>query len=162
MKNKNEKPPLESKCGSYKITCNANKRAYYGMSINVDARDVSCMNQLRSGSHHCVDMQSDFSKFGEEKFKFEVLERTPDYVSASLSEISHLVKAIGKKENVYNVIGKNVRGDKHISTIITTSIAFKKANIDALKETAESGNQSVSWIVNRLVEMLLSGRVDLR
>lgn len=149
-------------CGSYKITCLANKRAYYGMSINLNSREINHFSRLRRGSHHCVELQNDFTKYGEKKFKFEVIEKTPDYLSASLSECDHMMRAVNRKEKIYNYFGTPTKaGRVEIPKIITTSIAFKRENLEAMKEYAENTNQSVSRVCNSLVQMLMLGKIKL-
>jgi hypothetical protein len=46
---------------------------------------------------------------------------------------------------------------------VSTSIAFKKANLDYLKEhdLYTQGDVSVSWIVNKLVEKFKTGDIAL-
>lgn len=150
MNKKKDKNSFE--CCAYRVICSRNKRAYYGLSINLRASEHSHFLSLRSGDHHCEAMQKDFTKYGEQSFKFEVIKHTDNYISASIIEVDAIMIAMNKKEPVYNYIEK-------IPKITTASIAFRRENLEALKQYAEMTNQSVSRIMNSLAQRLLLGEI---
>lgn len=62
------------KCGVYKITCLLNDKIYIGSSKNILRRFSQHKNFLKKGGHHNYYLQEDWDKYGEENFKFEILE----------------------------------------------------------------------------------------
>ena len=58
--------------GIYKITCVKNNKIYIGKSIDIHRRIKDHKWKLRSGTHINKKLQSDFNKYGEEAFIFEV------------------------------------------------------------------------------------------
>lgn len=133
------------------------------MSQHLKVRMSDHINKLRNGWHHSKELQADFLKYGEDKFKVEVLRYTNDYKSAALAECEFIMKA-NKKTPPYNFSGKK-SGDtvKDASKgITTTSVAFKWDILEALKDKSEEIDRSVSWIVNRLSEKFLDGEIDIK
>lgn len=63
-----------AKCGVYKITCLSNDKIYIGSSRNISRRFCHHKNSLRKEKHHNHYLQEDWNKYGEENFKFEILE----------------------------------------------------------------------------------------
>lgn len=55
------------------------------------------------------------------------------------------------------------KGKKSSKSITTTSVAFKTKNLVALKahDLHKKDDQSISWIINKLVEKLLVGGVEI-
>ena len=70
----------------YKITCTANKKIYYGRTLNYKGRVSAHLSCLRRGVHYLEDMQNDFLIFGEERFRFEVLRETKNMFEAAVIE----------------------------------------------------------------------------
>lgn len=58
----------------YRIYNVVNKKFYVGSTVNTRERFRSHRRQLRSGGHHCKHLQAAWNKYGEECFKFEVIE----------------------------------------------------------------------------------------
>src|SRR6478752_1453511 len=61
-------------CGVYRIVCLANGRCYIGSSQRIELRWGEHKSELRSGVHHSRHLQRCWAKYGEDRFKFEVLE----------------------------------------------------------------------------------------
>lgn len=59
--------------GCYSITCTANGKIYYGSSSHLYRRQLAHQGLLKSGTHWIEEMQSDFYKYGEEAFVFDVV-----------------------------------------------------------------------------------------
>lgn len=80
----------------YKITNLTNGKIYVGSSVNVLSRFKNHRYDLRKGRHHCVPLQRAWVKYGEDSFKFEVLEEveSPDdlYVAENLLLDEHYGK----------------------------------------------------------------------
>lgn len=64
-----------------------------------------------------------------------------------------------------SVVRSPRKGKKNGENITTTSVAFKTPNLDGLKShplhDKTKGDRSVSWIINRLVEDLLAGKINI-
>ncbi len=65
------------KCGVYQITCRPNGRVYVGSSVQIYVRWAEHRRRLRRGDHHSRRMQGAWDKYGEESFRFSVLEECP-------------------------------------------------------------------------------------
>lgn len=60
--------------GIYKITNIKNGKFYIGSSINLELRHRQHILGLRANRHSCIRLQNSFNKYGEESFKYEVIE----------------------------------------------------------------------------------------
>lgn len=60
--------------GIYKIMNIVNGDCYYGSSINVEKRWLRHTYELKRGSHHNLILQRAWNKYGEENFKFILVE----------------------------------------------------------------------------------------
>jgi group I intron endonuclease len=103
-------------CGIYKITNIINNKSYIGQSTNVYERFAEHKRLLRLGKHPNKYIQSDYNKYGEDNFKFEVC-FTCDAISLDDTEID-FIKKLGTfaKVNGYNMtLGGNSlgRGENH-------------------------------------------------
>lgn len=66
------------KCGVYKITCIPNGKIYIGSSKNIDKRWRKHIDELRYQEHPNKFLQQDYNLYGEDKFKFEIIEFCPE------------------------------------------------------------------------------------
>lgn len=60
--------------GIYCIKCLRNKRVYIGSSINIEYRIAHHKNALKRNDHSNSHLQNAWNKYGEENFKFSVIE----------------------------------------------------------------------------------------
>lgn len=60
--------------GIYKITCVANGKVYIGQAIDLDRRRRNHLSKLRTKHHSNEHLQRAFDKYGENNFKFEIIE----------------------------------------------------------------------------------------
>lgn len=65
---------IDMGCGIYKIENNCNEKIYVGSSIDIDKRLYKHLWLLRKGIHDNTHLQNSFNQYGEECFKFSVLE----------------------------------------------------------------------------------------
>lgn len=102
--------------GIYQILNTVNNKRYIGSSVNIKKRWWEHRNQLRNNKHHSVTLQRAFNKYGEEAFKFEVLQLVddPNHLLAYEQSFLDYFKSY-KKELGYNVcsIAGNTLGRKH-------------------------------------------------
>ena len=85
----------------YKIRNVINGKFYVGSTNNVHERFRTHRKKLRSGKHHCAHLQAAWTKYGEDVFKFEVIETVPEGQSLQAAEDVWLAEHVGK-EHCYN------------------------------------------------------------
>ena len=61
-------------CGIYKIENLIDKKIYIGSSVNLGNREYKHFWMLNKNKHDNQHLQNSFNKFGENSFKFEILE----------------------------------------------------------------------------------------
>lgn len=61
-------------CGIYRILNTINNKFYIGSSVNLRKRLYEHRRLLRLGKHENYHLQNAFTKYGEENFKFEIIE----------------------------------------------------------------------------------------
>jgi group I intron endonuclease len=101
----------------YRIRNVVNEKFYVGSTNNVRERFRTHRKKLRSNKHHCAHLQSAWNKYGEDCFKFEILEVVIDQDLQAVED-EWLAEYVGKPE-CYNA-GKRsgapwrgVYGEKH-------------------------------------------------
>ena len=60
--------------GIYRIKNKINEKCYYGSSIDIDKRWNRHINDLIKNKHHNFHLQNAWNKYGENNFKFEIIE----------------------------------------------------------------------------------------
>lgn len=99
--------------GIYKITNLINSKIYVGQSYDINCRWQHHKTDLRGGIHHNRHLQASWNKYGEEHFKFEVIEE------CKLEELNekekYWIKYYDALNNGYNFDegGTGIRGYKH-------------------------------------------------
>ena len=85
----------------YRIRNVTNGKFYVGSTVNTQERFRTHRKKLRTGKHHCAHLQAAWNKYGEDCFKFEIVEVV---VGQNLQSVEDewLVKYVGKPE-CYNV-----------------------------------------------------------
>lgn len=86
----------------YKITNLVNDKFYVGSTTNKRSRFQQHRNLLRKGRHHCTPLQYAWNKYGEDKFKFDVIVSVLPHVSMYEVEDLFLAEHHGKAY-CYNV-----------------------------------------------------------
>lgn len=61
-------------CGIYKITNKLNGKMYIGQACNIHARWIIHRSELNCQTHHNSHLQNTWNKYGEDSFKFEIIE----------------------------------------------------------------------------------------
>ena len=85
----------------YKITNVVNGKFYVGSTGNVRERFRQHRNKLRRGVHHCAHLQAAWNKYGEDCFKFSIIEHIASMEALVEAENKWLIDHVGK-ENCYN------------------------------------------------------------
>jgi len=87
--------------GIYLIQNKINGKNYVGSSININCRWNKHKSLLRRGLHKNENLQIEWNKYGEDCFKFEVVEKIPD--GQSLQEAEDVwLKAHHGEQYCYN------------------------------------------------------------
>lgn len=132
---------IYKKCGIYKIVCLVNNKAYIGQTVNNfgDRRD-SHFAKLRGNYHDNAELQSDWNKYGEENFMFEIIEEIPgqelEYLNSRENEVILEYKSMGLAYNISE--GKGLRGC-HLSEETKRKIGEKnRVNMTGKKASEET------------------------
>lgn len=64
--------------GIYKIINAVTNKIYIGSAIYLEKRKNAHFYYLKKNKHHSIKLQNSFNKYGEENFKFEILELVED------------------------------------------------------------------------------------
>lgn len=87
--------------GIYKIRNVVNQKFYVGSSNDVKDRFRKHRTLLRKNRHHCKHLQAAWNKYGEECFKFEVVDVIAEEAALFAAEDAWLREWVGK-EQCYN------------------------------------------------------------
>ena len=71
------RPPRERESGIYALILEPTGHAYIGSAVDLFMRYRVHMNTLRNGKNHNKVLQFAYDVFGEDSFKFKVLEKLP-------------------------------------------------------------------------------------
>ena len=85
----------------YTIRNVVDQKFYVGSTANMRERFRNHRGKLRRGAHHCHHLQAAWAKYGEDVFKFEVVERLAEgasYADLQAAEDVWLEKHVGTKE----------------------------------------------------------------
>lgn len=85
----------------YKIRNVVNGKFYVGSSINSKLRFRQHRKLLRGNRHHCKHLQAAWNKYGEDCFKFEIVEHVEAVRNLQQAENCWLTEHVGK-EHCYN------------------------------------------------------------
>ncbi|WP_419883938.1 GIY-YIG nuclease family protein [Peribacillus sp. B-H-3] len=69
---------IDTLSGIYKITCTDTGKFYIGSAVNICMRWSTHLHDLRKNQHENTYLQNSFNKYGEEAFKFEIVESIID------------------------------------------------------------------------------------
>lgn len=135
--------------GIYKITNIINNKVYIGQSIDIERRIKEHIRGLNGGYAHNPHFQNSWNKYGEDNFKFEVLEVVDDTNKLDDLEIYYIDK-YNSKNNGYNctIGGNNPLNDEE----------YKKEF--SLK--MRGGNSTLSCDDVRLIKLALYCQIDRR
>lgn len=82
----------------YKIRNVVNNKFYVGSTANTETRFKDHRRHLRKGNHHCRHLQAAWNKYGEDCFKFEVIEIVKDDNALWNAENAWLTQWVGRPE----------------------------------------------------------------
>lgn len=93
--------------GIYKIENLVNGKVYIGQAVDIECRWISHISMLKNNKHHSKHLQNSWNKYGEENFKFEIIEEC-SFEELNEKEIYWINKF---KENCYNLTSGGDGGD---------------------------------------------------
>ena len=127
---------VEKVSGIYRIVCVKNGRYYFGSSKDIQKRWSWHRYALRRGNHHNIHLQRTYDKYGEEEFRFELVEMVSKDKLVSVEQL-YLVEHVGKS-NCFNIATNanggvgNVLTDEHKAKISKALKGRTPKNIDFL------------------------------
>lgn len=129
-------------CGIYRILNTINNKFYIGSSVNLRKRLYEHRRLLRLGKHENYHLQNAFTKYGEENFKFEIIEVLKE-VPKDIRVLRDLeTDYIQKFESYDQSIGYNViKGG--IGTINTPCSEEKRQKISESNKGKSAWNKNV-------------------
>ena len=70
--------------GIYEIKNKINGNVYIGETFNIERRFEEHINELLNNTHHNINLQRDFNKYGFSNFNFSVIQ---EYVNCAIPKI---------------------------------------------------------------------------
>jgi group I intron endonuclease len=80
----------------YKIRNVVNGKFYVGSTTDTRERFRTHRNKLRRGTHHTPHLQAAWNKYGEDCFKFEIVEEVGNFAQLQAAEDRWLTEFVGK------------------------------------------------------------------
>lgn len=101
--------------GVYEFETKLNGKAYTGSSVNIERRRREHLRVLRQGKHHSIHFQRAWDLYGEEAFKFVVLEIIEDAERRLATEQKRINErlAAGTSYNMARDVSAPMLGRKH-------------------------------------------------
>lgn len=96
--------------GVYQILNTVSGDFYIGSSVNVKGRKATHFSKLGQGKHHSIVLQRAFNKYGQDSFKFQILECVQ---AAKLIEVEQQYLDVFKPKYNISPTAKNCLGVKH-------------------------------------------------
>lgn len=141
------KKELIDKSGIYIIKNKINGKIYIGKSYRMNQRLKEHVRNLRKGTSSKL-LQKDFDRYGEESFKFEILEEVPDKYKLLEKEDFYIDKYDSIK-NGYNVRYAIPRGRNDAATVLNDRV------YGLLKNDCDNKGITVSsWLRKAVLEKL--------
>jgi group I intron endonuclease len=125
-------------CGIYSITCVIDGKVYVGRSVRIESRWKSHKNALRRGDHSNAHLQRAWSLYGEESFKFEVLEECSKEETPAREAHWQQVVGIGDNDRCYNLLVEDGTGSFSLDT--STRLKMSEASLGKKKSDAHKEN----------------------
>lgn len=140
-------------CGIYKITNIKNNKVYIGSSINLMDRQYKHNWMLINNIHDNIHLQNAFNKYGEENFKFQIIEEC--YKNELIIKENHYIKIYNanKSDFGYNMATVNEfrRNNYNEEVKIKLSKNNLKVNKNFLKFSLTNIETNEEKIFNDLV-----------
>ena len=92
---------LLRECGIYKITNIINSKVYIGSSIDIKSRWKKHKQHLRNNKHHNDHLQHAWRLYGEQNFKFEILENTDLNILSLEEKENYWIQYYNSSDKIY-------------------------------------------------------------
>ena len=112
--------------GVYKIECILNNKVYIGQSNNIYYRWSRHKSKLRKNCHLNYLLQNDYNKYGENNFKFIILEKTDVDLISKETKWINIYGGI-ESENTYNFLCEK-KANQLFKNKISKTLKGKKVN----------------------------------
>jgi len=116
--------------GIYKITNKVNGKVYIGESNNIYKRWQEHIDELNNNKHHSHKLQSDWNKYGEENFTFEILEELQKLDKAYKTTMQ-LIYIEDKYIKQYNALTLGYNVEYTVKEILNGNKVIMSKKIDA-------------------------------
>jgi group I intron endonuclease len=127
--------------GIYRITNLVNDKFYVGSTNNAHTRFQVHRRALRRGKHHCRYLQAAWDKYGEQKFRFEMVELVDDAATLGAVEDGHLQLYAGKSDCYNSALRVVPAGEHHYRFGKTLSEEVRKKIGDAQRGVPKGPQQ---------------------
>ena len=136
--------------GIYRIVNLKNSKIYIGSTTNFSRRRKEHVKRLRSNKHNNKHLQASFNKFGEENFKFEILEKTEDLIVREqyyIKTLNTMNPKIGYNLSFPHLSGgcKSLRNSSEIRKVVygicqtTNKILVKYRSVQEARDLLHAG-----------------------
>jgi group I intron endonuclease len=142
---------VESTCGIYRIFLIGTDRSYVGQAKNIDHRWYDHKRTLLKGTHHAKKLQRAWNKYGEENFKFEVLEVCPCDAYLLLNREQHWMDTLQAYKR-----GFNCSKSAGLSTLGVTHSSETKAKISAKAKGRITSDETKEKLRQRMKNRVFS------
>jgi len=116
--------------GIYKITNKANGKVYIGESNNIYKRWEEHIDDLNNNKHHSHKLQSEWNKYGEENFTFDILEEI-EKLDTYYKTTMQLIYIEDKYIKIYDSINSGYNVEDTVQEILNGNRVIMSEKIDA-------------------------------
>lgn len=120
--------------GIYKITNIINNKYYVGSSLDLMSRKANHFRKLKTNRHHCAHLQNAWNKYGEENFKWEVIELLNDLDLTEIRKIEQRYIS-ADFDNQYNIAKDTMAPGVYSEEV-------RQKQINACRETIRPNNKT--------------------
>lgn len=124
----------EKICGIYTITNLINNKVYIGQSIDIIKRFYSHKSSLNRDCHQNIFLQRSWNKFGENNFKFEIIEKCNDN-DLDIREVYYINLLSSNNDKYgYNLTSGGCKFKVNEQILINKSLKYSKQILQFTKE----------------------------
>lgn len=134
--------------GTYKITNTKNGRIYFGSSNEIEKRKIRHFTHLKGGVHGNIYLQRSYEKYGQQVFKFEIIDTFETIEESRLAE-QMLIDAHWGLE-CYNM-SKHASGGDLISYHPNRDMIVAKMKDSLIKRYAKMSTEERKIMFERMV-----------
>lgn len=154
--------------GIYKITNKINNKIYIGSSVDIDKRWKQHIRELKKNKHINKHLQSAWNKYGENNFKFQIVELIQDVDELQFYEQKWINKTKCYDGNIgYNLsmdATRPVLEDNCLLTHLNCNLVYRDKVIEILQMKLEVNEKLVYYVLRDFISypdnsILINGEV---